>query len=43
MGCVIGGLPGSLYGTYPIIVSLQKAGAEIGAVVGFVTAKACGL
>jgi len=39
VGCVVGGLvPGSPYAVFPIVASLYKSGAGIGAVVGFVSA-----
>ena len=39
IGCVVGGLvPGAPYATFPIVASLYRAGASMGAVVGFVSA-----
>lgn len=39
IGCIAGGLiPGSPYAVFPIVASLYKSGAGVGAVVGFVTA-----
>jgi len=39
IGCVLGGLvPGSPYAVFPIVAALHKAGAALGAVVGFVSA-----
>jgi uncharacterized membrane protein YraQ (UPF0718 family) len=39
IGCVVGGLvPGSPYATYPLVAALYRAGASLGAVVGFVSA-----
>ena len=39
IGCVVGGLvPGAPYAVFPIVAGLYKAGASLGAVVGFVTA-----
>jgi uncharacterized membrane protein YraQ (UPF0718 family) len=39
IGCVLGGLvPGAPYATFPLVASLYKAGAGLGAVVGFVSA-----
>jgi uncharacterized membrane protein YraQ (UPF0718 family) len=39
IGCVVGGLvPGSPYATFPLVASLYRAGASLGAVVGFVSA-----
>ena len=39
VGCVAGGLiPGSPYVVFPIVAGLYKAGAGLGAMVGFVTA-----
>jgi uncharacterized membrane protein YraQ (UPF0718 family) len=39
MGCVVGGLvPGSPYATFPLVAALYRAGASLGAVVGFVSA-----
>ena len=39
IGCVAGGLiPGAPYAVFPIIGGLYKAGAGLGAVVGFITA-----
>ena len=39
VGCVVGGLvPGGAYATFPLVAVLYRAGASIGAVVGFVTA-----
>lgn len=38
-GCVVGGLvPGSPYATFPLVAALYRAGASLGAVVGFVSA-----
>lgn len=38
-GCVAGGLiPGSPYVVFPIVAGLYKAGAGLGALVGFITA-----
>jgi len=39
LGCLVGGLvPGSPYAVYPIVAGLYRAGASLGAVVGFITA-----
>ena len=39
IGCVIGGLvPGAPYAVFPLVATLYKAGAGLGAVVGFVSA-----
>jgi len=39
VACVIGGLvPGSPYAVFPIVASLYRSGASLGAVVGFVSA-----
>ena len=39
VGCVIGGLvPGAPYATFPLVAVLYRAGASLGAVVGFVSA-----
>ncbi len=39
IGCVVGGLvPGAPYATFPLVASLHRGGASIGAVVGFVSA-----
>ena len=39
VACVVGGLvPGAPYATFPLVASLYRAGASVGAVVGFVTA-----
>ena len=39
IGSLVGGLvPGSPYVVFPIVASLYKAGAGLGAVIGFVTA-----
>lgn len=39
MACMVGGLvPGSPYAVYPIVAGLYRAGASLGAVVGFVSA-----
>ena len=39
IGCVIGGLvPGAPYATFPLVAALYRAGASLGAVVGFVCA-----
>ena len=39
IGCLVGGLfPGSPYSTFPIVANLYKAGAGLGAVVGFISA-----
>jgi len=39
VGCVVGGLvPGGAYATFPLVAVLYRAGASVGAVVGFVTA-----
>jgi uncharacterized membrane protein YraQ (UPF0718 family) len=39
VGCVVGGLvPGAPYATFPLVASLYRAGASLGAVVGFVSA-----
>jgi uncharacterized membrane protein YraQ (UPF0718 family) len=39
IGCIVGGLvPGSPYVVFPIVAALYKAGAGVGAVVGFVSA-----
>lgn len=39
LGCLTGGLiPGSPYAVFPIVSSLYKSGAGLGAIVGFVTA-----
>lgn len=39
IGCVVGGVvPGAPYATFPLVASLYRAGASIGAVVGFVSA-----
>ena len=39
IGCVAGGLiPGSPYVVFPIVAGLYKAGAGLGAMVGFITA-----
>jgi uncharacterized membrane protein YraQ (UPF0718 family) len=39
LGCVVGGLvPGSPYAVFPVVAGLYKAGAGIGAAVGFVSA-----
>jgi uncharacterized membrane protein YraQ (UPF0718 family) len=39
VGCVVGGLvPGSPYATFPLVAALYRAGASLGAVVGFVSA-----
>lgn len=39
VGCVAGGLiPGSPYVVFPIVAGLYKAGAGLGAMVGFITA-----
>ena len=39
IGCVVGGLvPGAPYATFPFVAALYRAGASLGAVVGFVSA-----
>jgi uncharacterized membrane protein YraQ (UPF0718 family) len=39
IGCVIGGLvPGAPYAVFPLVATLYKTGAGLGAVVGFVSA-----
>lgn len=39
LGCVAGGLvPGAPYATFPLVGSLYRSGASLGAVVGFVAA-----
>jgi uncharacterized membrane protein YraQ (UPF0718 family) len=39
IGCVVGGLvPGAPYATFPLVAALYRAGASLGAVVGFVSA-----
>lgn len=39
ISCVVGGLvPGAPYAVFPIVAALYKAGASLGAVVGFVSA-----
>lgn len=39
IGCVVGGLvPGSPYAVFPLVAALYRAGAGLGAVVGFVSA-----
>ncbi len=39
VGCIVGGLaPGGAYATFPLVAVLYRAGASVGAVVGFVTA-----
>jgi uncharacterized membrane protein YraQ (UPF0718 family) len=39
IGCVVGGLvPGAPYAVFPLVAALYRAGAGIGAVVGFVSA-----
>jgi uncharacterized membrane protein YraQ (UPF0718 family) len=39
VGCVLGGLvPGAPYATFPLVATLYRAGAGLGAVVGFVSA-----
>jgi uncharacterized membrane protein YraQ (UPF0718 family) len=39
IGCLTGGIiPGSPYVVFPIVASLYKAGAGLGAMIGFVTA-----
>jgi uncharacterized membrane protein YraQ (UPF0718 family) len=39
IGCVSGGLiPGSPYAVFPIVAGFYKAGAGLGAIVGFITA-----
>jgi uncharacterized membrane protein YraQ (UPF0718 family) len=39
IGCVLGGLvPGAPYATFPLVAALYRAGAGLGAMVGFVTA-----
>ncbi|MGD2144041.1 MAG: permease [Anaerolineae bacterium] len=39
IGCLVGGLvPGAPYATFPLVASLYRAGASLGAVVGFVSA-----
>lgn len=40
LGCIAGGLtPGPPYATFSVVASLYKAGAGIGSVVGFISAK----
>ena len=39
VGCVLGGLvPGAPYAAFPLVASLYRAGAGLGAVVGYVSA-----
>jgi len=39
IGCLVGGLaPGAPYAVFPVVGALYKAGASLGAVVGFVSA-----
>lgn len=39
IACVVGGLvPGAPYATFPLVAALYRAGASLGAVVGFVAA-----
>jgi uncharacterized membrane protein YraQ (UPF0718 family) len=39
IACLVGGLvPGAPYATFPLVAAFYKAGAGLGAVVGFVTA-----
>jgi uncharacterized membrane protein YraQ (UPF0718 family) len=39
IGCLVGGLvPGAPYATFPLVAALYRAGASLGAVVGFVSA-----
>ena len=39
IGCVVGGLvPGAPYAVFPVVAALYRAGAGLGAVVGFVSA-----
>ena len=39
IGCVVGGLiPGSPYAAFPIVAGFYKAGAGLGALVGFISA-----
>ena len=39
VGCVAGGImPGSPYAVFPIVASLYKSGASLGAMVGFISA-----
>lgn len=39
IGCIVGGLvPGAPYATFPLVGALYRAGASLGAVVGFVSA-----
>jgi uncharacterized membrane protein YraQ (UPF0718 family) len=39
IGCVAGGLvPGAPYAVFPLVAALHRAGASLGAVVGFVSA-----
>jgi len=39
IGCIVGGLvPGAPYAVFPLVAVLYKAGAGLGAVVGFVSA-----
>ena len=39
IGCVVGGLvPGAPHATFPLMATLYRAGASLGAVVGFVSA-----
>jgi uncharacterized membrane protein YraQ (UPF0718 family) len=39
IGCVVGGLvPGAPYAVFPLVAALYRAGAGLGAVVGFVAA-----
>ena len=39
IACVVGGLvPGAPYAVFPLVASLYRAGASMGAVVGFITA-----
>ena len=39
VGCVLGGLvPGAPYASFPLVASLYRAGAGLGAVVGYVSA-----
>ena len=39
VGCIAGGImPGSPYAVFPIVASLYKSGASLGAMVGFISA-----
>jgi uncharacterized membrane protein YraQ (UPF0718 family) len=39
IGCVVGGLvPGAPYATFPLVATLYRAGASLGAVTGFISA-----